>query len=415
MNSVEILDEKNTLKLRAEEIINNCKKEVRTLTEDEEKEVNGIKERIAELNDEMDKLQKELETYNDKLPKDKEEEVETKSKLDKNKKHNSTLKMNKEFRLLKAIRDIANNQTLDEVTSAVIEKGKEEMRKSGLNYGGQIQLPTEERATITVTTEHDDVIETEFLNLLEPLRAKNVLANAGARYLTNLVGDVQVPIMNASSVGWAGETADASDGASGFTSVTLQPKRLTAYIDISKQFLVQDSINAENMIKQDLANAIYTKLEQTILGTASGTTTQPEGIFYTIPATSGTSAITAYSGVCSAEATVEDANILGNPVYVMSNKAKAVFRAMPKSSKSTQLTLEAGELDGTPVYSTSNISDKKFIYGDFSNLVIGQWGGIDLTVDPYTKAAAGQVRLVINAFFDAKVLRADAFVTGAVA
>ena len=191
MNSVEILDEKNTLKLRAEEIINNCKKEVRTLTEDEEKEVNGIKERIAELNDEMDKLQKELETYDDKLPKDNEEKVETKSKIDNNKKHNSTLKMNKEFRLLKAIRDIANNQTLDEVTSAVIEKGKEEMRKSGLNYGGQIQLPTEERATITVTTEHDDVIETEFLNLLEPLRAKNVLANAGARYLTNLVGDVQ--------------------------------------------------------------------------------------------------------------------------------------------------------------------------------------------------------------------------------
>jgi HK97 family phage major capsid protein len=88
---------------------------------------------------------------------------------------------------------------------------------------------------------------------------------------------------------------------------------------------------------------------------------------------------------------------------------------MPKSSKSTQLVYEGGELDGTPVYSTSNISDKKFIYGDFSNLVIGNWGGIDLTVDPYTKAAAGQVRLVINAFFDAKVIRPEAFVTGAVA
>ena len=55
-----------------------------------------------------------------------------------------------------------------------------------------------------------------------------------------------------------------------------------------------------------------------------------------------------------------------------------------------------------------------FIYGDFSNLAIGQWGGIDLTVDPYTKAAAGQVRLVINAYFDAKVLRPEAFAFGTV-
>ena len=411
MNSVEILDKKDILKKRAEEIINQCKTEVRTLTEDEDKEINSIKEQINALNEEMRMLEKELETYDEKIPQDEiVEERNNNNLINKTEK-----KMNKEFRLVKAIRDIANNKQLDEVTSAVIAKGQEEMRKSGLNFGGQIQLPTEERAAITVTAEHDDVIETEFENLLAPLRAKNVLANAGAKYLSNLVGDVQVPIMGASSVGWAGEVADAADGASGFTSVTLSPKRLTAYIDISKQFLAQDSIDAENMIKQDLVNAISTKLEETILGAASGSTTQPEGIFHAIPMSASTSAITAYSGVCDAESVVEDSNILGQPVYVMSNKAKAVFRAMPKSSKSTQLVYEGGELDGTPVFSTSNISDKKFIYGDFSNLVIGNWGGIDLTVDPYTKAAAGQVRLVINAFFDAKVVRPEAFVTGAVA
>lgn len=410
MNSVEILDKKDILKKRAKEIINQCKAEVRTLTEDENKEIENIKSDLTNLNDEMRKLNKELETYDTLIPQDEEERNDKNNYV-----INNTKKMKENFSLVKAIRAIANNQKLDEISSAVIEKGKEEMRKSGLSYGGQIQLPTEERATITVTAEHDDVIETEFENLLAPLRAKNVLANAGARYLSNLVGDVQVPIMGATSVGWAGEVADAADGAAEFTSVTLSPKRLTAYIDISKQFLVQDSIDAENMIKQDLVNAISSKLEETILGTASGSTTQPEGIFNKIPMSADTTDINAYSAVTAAEAKVEDNNILGQPVYVMSNKAKAVFRAMPKSSKSTQLVYEGGELDGTPVYSTSNISDKKFIYGDFSNLVIGNWGGIDLTVDPYTKAAAGQVRLVINAFFDAKVVRPEAFVTGSVA
>lgn len=409
MNSVEILDKKDILKKRAEEIINQCKREVRTLTEDENKEIESIKSELTNLNEEMRKLNEELETYDTLIPQDEERNDKNNYVI------NNKKKMKENFSLVKAIRAIANNQKLDEISSAVIEKGKEEMRKSGLSYGGQIQLPTEERATITVTAEHDDVIETEFENLLAPLRAKNVLANAGARYLSNLVGDVQVPIMGATSVGWAGEVAEAADGASEFTSVTLSPKRLTAYIDISKQFLVQDSIDAENMIKQDLVNAISSKLEETILGTAEGSATQPEGIFNKIPMSADTTDINAYSAVTAAEAKVEDNNILGQPVYVMSNKAKAVFRAMPKSSKSTQLVYEGGELDGTPVYSTSNISDKKFIYGDFSNLVIGNWGGIDLTVDPYTKAAAGQVRLVINAFFDAKVVRPEAFVTGSVA
>ena len=47
--------------------------------------------------------------------------------------------------------------------------------------------------------------------------------------------------------------------------------------------------------------------------------------------------------------------------------------------------------------------------GNFSDYVIAQWGGIDLTVDPYTKAADGKVRLVINAYFDAKPRRSEAF------
>ena len=92
----------------------------------------------------------------------------------------------------------------------------------------------------------------------------------------------------------------------------------------------------------------------------------------------------------------------------MSNKAKAKFRNMTKSAKTTQLVMEAGQIDGTPVYNTSNVGATNVAYGDFSQLAIGQWGGIDLTVDPYTKAADGKVRLVINAFFDAKLLRPGA-------
>lgn len=317
-------------------------------------------------------------------------------------------KMKKQFSLLKAINDIANNRSLDAVSQAVVNAGADEMRSAGQSFSGQIQLPVESRAAVTVTNEHDDVVEVQFADLLTPLRAKNVLVAAGAKYMSGLIGDVQVPIMGAGNVTWEGEVASAQEAGYTFTSKKLQPKRLTAYVDISKQFLVQDSIGAEQAIRADIVAAINSKLESTILGSAQGSTTTPAGIFYgQSPKT-----ITTFKDICDLEASIEDANVIGECKYVMSNKAKAALRNMPKSSKSTQLVMENGEVDGTPVLNTSNVEAQNIAYGDWNNLAIGQWGAIDLVVDPYTLAKDGQVRIVINAFFDAVTLRPEAFAFG---
>jgi HK97 family phage prohead protease/HK97 family phage major capsid protein len=317
-------------------------------------------------------------------------------------------KMKKQFSLLKAINDIANNRSLDAVSQAVINAGADEMRSAGQSFSGQIQLPVESRAAVTVTDEHDDVIEVQFADLLTPLRAKNVLVAAGAKYMSGLIGDVQVPIMGAGNVTWEGEVASAKEAGYTFSSKKLQPKRLTAYVDISKQFLVQDSIGAEQAIRADIVAAINSKLESTILGSAQGSTTTPAGIFYG----QTPKKITTFKDICDLEASIEDANVIGECKYVMSNKAKAALRNMPKSSKSTQLVMENGEVDGTPVLNTSNVEAQNIAYGDWNNLAIGQWGSIDLVVDPYTLAKDGQVRIVINAFFDAITLRPEAFAFG---
>lgn len=396
MNSLEIQDKKAQLKERANEICNQCKVEIRDFTEAEQTEIDNIKSQIEELNDELRKLDV---TISD----NKTEEIT---------KINSKTKMNKEFRLIKAINDIANNRNLDSVSSAVVNAGADEMRKAGLSFGGQIQLPIETRDVVTVENEGEDVVVTDFTNILEPLRAKNVLVQAGAKYLTGLVGDVQVPIMGAGNVTWEGETAPAKDGAPTFDNVKLQPKRLTAYVDISKQFLVQDSLDAEAMIRQDIVNAINSKLEATILGSAAGTTTQPEGIFHS---DSALTSISDFAGICDLEADIEDANVMGECKYIMSNKAKAAFRNMARSTDTTKLVMENGNIDGTPVLNTSHVQGKNVAYGDFSNLAIGQWGAIDLTVDPFSQATNGKVRLVVNAFFDAKVLRPEAIKVATVA
>ena len=380
----------------------------------EEKETEETEEVIDETTKETEDetVTDDEETKEDEIETETEETKEEEKETRNNETKNHTKKMNKEFRLIKAINDIANNRSVDETAQAVVKAGAEEMRKAGVSYGGQIQLPTSElRSAITVTAEGEDVVATEIYDILEPLRAKNVLVAAGAKFITGLVGDVQVPSMSAGNVTWEGETASAKDGGQTFTAVKLSPKRLTAYVDISKQFLVQDSKSAEALIRQDIINAINSKLEATILGSAVGTTTQPAGIF------NGKSkkTIASFKDVCDLEAVIEDANVIGECKYVMSNKAKAALRNMAKSAKSTELVMEGGAIDGTAVLNTSNVEEQNVVYGDFSNLAIGQWGSIDLLVDPYTKAADGQVRLVVNAFFDAKVLRDGAFAYGTTA
>ena len=309
----------------------------------------------------------------------------------------------KNFSLIKAINDVVNNRNINEDALNVIEMGATEMRKSGLSYSGQIQLPVEERGTAiaaTVATDGQEIVATDKLNILEPLRGKSILAEAGATFLTGLVGNISIPNYTGSTCGWKGELEAADNGKGTFGSVELSPKRLTAYIDISKQFLTQDSVGAEEMLRSDIVNALVAKLEQTIFGDAVGDTTKPAGIF------NGAEVVApSYAGVCAAEAALTD--YLGDKRFVMSPTAKSSFKQTTISGEKSDLRLlmQGNEVDGYPVSASSNVVAGGYAFGDFSELVVAQWGGIDIVVDPYTLATKNAIRLVINAFFDAKVRR----------
>lgn len=421
-NSVEIKDRKAQLKKKANEIIERCKSEVRDLQEDEKSELAVIKKEITDLNTQLSELEERLknlrfddedeavedtEENEDKEVSEDEDDADKENNVDNNKEKRNMKK--KAFSLVRSIRNIVNNAPMNDIDNAVINAGNEQARKAGINFQGQIQLPST-RAAVTVTAEGEDVVATELFDILKPLRAKNVLAQAGAKFLTGLVGNVQVPVMSKSNVTWEGEVAAAKDGAGTFSHVTLSPKRLTAFVDISKQMIAQDSVDVEGAIREDLVNAINSKLEETILGAAAGTATQPEGIFKTIAPT----AVADFAALVNKESDVEDANVIGECKYILSNKAKAALRSMAKGTKSTQLVYENGSVDGTQALNTSNVTGKNYVYGDFSNLSIGAWGGVDLTVDPYTKAGDGMIRIVVNMYVDAKVLRKEAFATGTV-
>ena len=339
-----------------------------------EKETTNTKEKEVDTKaDEEEEVVEEEENTEDDTDTTKEEEVVEEEEKRNHKFINQRQTMKQRFSLLKAIKAVAENRSIDDITAAVNNAGMQEMRKAGLNTIGQIYLPTENRA-VSVASEGVDVVATDLYDIIEPLRAKNVLLNAGAKFYTGLSNNVQLPVMTGANVGWAGEVGEAADGGTAFDNVQLTPKRLTAFVDISKMLLAQDSIGVENAIRMDLINAINSKLEATILGKEAKTADKPAGMFNGKTPTK----VTDFEGIVGLEALVEEKNVLGDIAYIASPSAKASFRNMMKGSKGTaQLAYIDSSLDGTPVYSTSNVAAKQFIVGDFSNLAIGQFGGIN--------------------------------------
>lgn len=388
---------------------------VRAEEEKEEVEDEEPKDEVVETEEPKEEEDKEENADTDSTPPTENEDEESdeegeKEEETRNYTQHNNKKMGK-FSLIKTINDIVNNRSMSEEAQVVLTAGTEEMRKAGLSYSGQIQLPVSEmrEAPAAIVAGQEtygaEVVATEKLNILEPLRNRMVLAQAGATYLTGLVGNVSIPTYTGSNVGWKGELVDAEDGKGTFDSIEFSPKRLTAYIDVSKQFLAQDSVGAEEMLYRDIVNAIADKLEATILGAGKGDANTPEGIF------NGAAVATVdFANMVEMEKALEEAKLFGDYKFIASPAAKAKLKTTTISGSKSDLRMlmEGNEVNGYEVLTTGNCAGLAF--GKWDELVIAQWGSLDIIIDPYTQAKKNAVRIVVNAFFDAKPRRTEAIV-----
>lgn len=267
----------------------------------------------------------------------------------------------------------------------------------------------------TVTDEGTDVVGTDVFDIFAPLRAKNVLTDAGVRVITGIKNNVQVPVFGATEAKFADEVANASDGTGAITSVKLSPKRVTAKVPVSLELLAQDSIGIENMIREDLQNAVYAAVEDKVFGRQAESTDVYAGIINGV-ANASISDVSTFAALTNMEATVETANVdVSKCKYVVSPSGRGKLRAMPKSTKTTELVMQNGEIDGTEVLSTGHLNDVSVnvIYGDWSNIVVGAWDNVQIdTVRDTASLSAGTVNLIVNAYVDVKCARKNAFAFG---
>ena len=378
----ELMEERKALLTRTREIIGKAKEEKRAVSAEEREEMEKNELRVKEIN-------LEIESRNDVKP------VKA-AKAEAGR-----------FSLVRAIRS-ALGDTPDEFTAGVMQRAAERHAKAGLESAGFV-VPAFERRDgevvndlqATVATLGKETVPTETMALLEPLYANQVLSSF--TLLTGLSSNISIPSMTAGAAGWADEIGDAQESGQKFASKGMKPKRLTCYCPISKQLLIQSNSNIEAIIRADIQKAVMDKLQSTILGDAAGTDNKPAGLF------NGATAIASldFAALVGVEKAVEDANVIATG-YIINPAIKAIARVATKAQGQGGFLFDGGQLLGMPTAVTTASSG--LLFGDLKEVIVGQWGDIDIVVDPYTRAGKGEILLTINTYWDAILRRSNAVV-----
>jgi HK97 family phage major capsid protein len=373
MNILELQEKRLNLQNELTNIVNES--ETRALEDNENS-------RLAEIRTEIDGIDKEIE------------EIEAENrKLQQEQKNNKENKTDNkmEFRLFNAIKGVAEGNVPEELRS-MVNGNKITYRANeivaGVDAQGGYNVPEEKK------------------DLFMAIRNASVLNKIGATWFSNAVGDISIPKYAGSTCGWKGEIDAADNGAGAFSEVLLTPKRLTAYLDISKTFLAQDANSAEALLINDLAKAVSEKLDQTIFGAESGTTTRPAGLFNVITAETGTSLTSVdYDDILGLESKVEEKN--GTDfIFIANPKVKYALKGVDMAEGYGHMVYAGGEIDGYKTVVSNSVNNKSILCMDPKDLAVATWDGIDITVDTVSRAINNEVRIVVNFLVDAK-LRGD--------
>ena len=267
-----------------------------------------------------------------------------------------------------------------------------------------------------------DLLASSFIDLL---RNKMAVTGLGAKFLTGLVGQIAIPRQTAGATAyWVAENGAPTESQQAFDQVTMTPKTLGAFTDVSRKLLLQSSIDVEGLVRNDLATVIAMAIDLAAIN-GSGASNQPTGILNTAGIGSvagGTNGlIPTWGNLVDLESQVAVANAdLGALGYLTNAKVRGKLKQVSKVSGQNGFIWEDGTVNG---YATgvsnqvpSNLTKgtasgicSAILFGNFADLIIGQWGNLDIMVDPYTGSTAGTVRVVALQDVDVAVRHAESF------
>jgi len=415
-------EERSTLLDQMQTILDKAKTEKRDLNDDDHTAVDELNTRLDALNDDI----KRMERIEMNLA------VRAGDHINKQN-HENEQKEVRNYSFLKAIRCAMPGGKLEGLEREMHQEALREARENGLTIEGVgipgVLLRKPEKRDMTAAggsngSEGGVLVPTMLApGFIDTLAAKMVLVQMGTQFLTGLVGNVDIARKtSATTAAWEGEVDAGAEASPAWDKISLTPNRLGAYIQLSKRLINQTSTSAEKIAQDDIERAIRLAVEyEAIVGTVtSGGILATSGIGSVLGGTTGAAVAWSHVVDLEKEVAVDDADIgslgyITNPKVVGKLKQTAIGTYQPNIMAPGDKTLNGYNLGVTTLVPST--LDKgastgvcsALIFGNFSDLLIANWAGLDVVIDPYTDAKTSLVNVIVNSWWDVAVRRAVSF------
>ena len=331
-----------------------------------------------------------------------------------------TKKEIRQFSVVRAIAALANpsDRRLREAAAFEFEVSEAAAQRYGRGAQG-VMLPTDILGVWKRdlnTSDDNEIVATNLLanEFIDVLRNSSSVMQAGARMLPGLQGNVAIPKKaTASAAGWIStEGGAAGESEPTFGTVSLTPKNIGAFTDMTRQLILQSTPAIEQLVRDDLTQALALAIDKGALE-GTGLSGQPTGILSTVGVNKPTAfaaAVPTFAEMVALETAVaEDNALFGNLAYITDAATYGGLKTKSKDTGSGMFVLEGGQANGYNVIRTQQSTAGNVYFGNFADCMIGMWGGLDLTVDPYTASTTGTVRIVALQTVDVALRHAQSF------
>ena len=396
-----------------ESIVAVCEMESRAFTDEESKQVDTLNADIGELDG---KIERSEATENNIT---RMAGMSAAPSVDK-----EVARATEKFSLSRAISG-AMGGGLTGIEKEVYQEAQHEARQAGIQLSGNVAIPQSMFRAIgqpgelsAVSGEGSDFVPTEHSDFIRALQPKLLIEELGATSMNGVTGNLSIPRISAAGIAnWAdGETAASADSNLATDSVTMSPKRIGAFTTYTKQLLTQGVPSIDRIIAEDLGNAIKTAVDKAAFN-GTGANGQPLGIFLE----TGTNAQSDTNGTNVRAAEVikmitdcASANGLsGQEKFIVSPAVYAKLATLTQVTSVSPLMVN-DFIMGYPVLMSAHLTqngDKgsasgtisQMLFGDFKNLMVCRWTGMDVLVDPYSLGGSSQVKVIANQWLDTAV------------
>lgn len=327
----------------------------------------------------------------------------------------------KRFSVFKAIRAIADKTWKG--AEFELECHSEILKRTGLQeavHGGFYMPMDIQRRDLTVgtSTAGGNLVATDLqaASFIDILRARSRAAELGMTMLTGLVGNVAIPKLTGSATAYwlTNEATAITESQQTIGQLTLAPKTLGAYTELSRLLMLQSTPAAEALVMNDFAKVLALAIDLAVFE-GSGASGQPTGISQTagIGSVTGTSldiadCIEFQTDLATANALADNCAYITTPAVAGLLKGRARIASTDSQTLWSGSVLE-GSIEGFKATTSTQLTAASMIFGDFSQVVLGEWGMLEIALNPYASFATAITGIRAIQSVDVGIRQAAAF------